>query len=633
MLTNLYERPPKITGLLNNCAINCAIPTILKRIAYWAELEETDRLDGIKENAVYQQYALFKEVFAGHYGMVEPQSLTWQQFNYFLNAHHFFAIELIFAPVFRNFIAKNALTLGGYLRHNLSDLRDIQDIEKNWFDVYFYSAEQLKQEGATECYAWHDQHLSYIDSTGRIESVLNIGGLETVLNEPVTSEDQVVRLEKHHIDVLTRLNLCHRPKHVQYEALIAAGRYNCLEYSEVVRLFYAPLGIQVEVWAFDDVSRTYVLQPASPFLQDAPGLPLIEPTTLYLRNHHYELQQHEIVNGVRRSIEHDLESDLDSDYDSDIETDRESDIETDVGSDMAGGCALQDMLTEIESLPQLLSDVYNLLNESNSYVETNQALGLLQRYVQNAFIDNLNKISESKATLSQYFVSVEVYAKTGQVYHSKTFLGHQTFAMILLVLADDKNALSDEQRVNIGQLKGLLEQSALQPQVGFLAEAIIQAIANEGLNQLPSYEQAQSILSSVTGATAATTTVMTATDVCAEAELFEPIDKKSLLDANLSLLNDQLLPSKKEIEWDATFQLNCMHLFCFLGGTFLLIALLTCPAAAVLTGLTGLIGCSSIVPQVAAPIGVGSLLLGAGIFAYRCFNPDAEPSSNSIHVP
>lgn len=614
---------PKITGLLNNCAINCALPILLDRIRYWASLEAQNALSGIEENETYQQYVLFKHVFAGHYGIADPHALTWRQFDYFLNAHSFFAKELIFAPVFRDFIAKHALDSGEYRLHDLGNLRDIQDVEKDWFDVYFASAEQLKKDGATECYAWHNHQLAYIDSTGHIHACLNNGELGALLDASLSPDQRVFRFQKQQIERLKQLNSAHQPEHVQYEGLISAGRYNHLDYTEVVRLFYQPLSIVVDVFDYDDNSKTYIEQPHAPSLREATGLPYIESTQIYLKNHHYELQPHDVANGAGT-------------HDS---------FEGDACS------PLQEMMNEMEQLPELLYDVYLHLNDSESSAETNQALGLLQLYVQQAFVENLNQISETKTTQQHYFVSVEVYAQSGQEYHNKTSLGYQTFAMILLILLKDNHALSDEQSKLVQELKELLDESSSQPQAGCLAEIIVHAIASEGQTPLPSYWQAKNILTATTPVTSMATTGVADSAVISPDESAKDHDthsnkqhKTPVIEASSgeslttdesvieqsfsSTSTDVLLPVSKMMQPDASFLLSCMHGLCVLGGVCLIVGFLTYAPVATAIGMTAVMGSTSILSQVATGLGVSSLLLSAGIFAYRCFQVDEEAKPN-----
>ena len=96
----------KISGNLYNCAFNCALPILLQKIEYLHELEANDRLP-CEEDTVYLNYKKIKDLFARRYGLngAESESFTWSQFNTFLSIHTFPAQEILFAPVFRRFIA------------------------------------------------------------------------------------------------------------------------------------------------------------------------------------------------------------------------------------------------------------------------------------------------------------------------------------------------------------------------------------------------------------------------------------------------------------------------------------------------------------------------------------------------
>lgn len=116
---------PKITGLLHNCALNCALPFLLDGIRQLAEREGTGTLGDLESNTIYQRYKQLKTVFARHYGFIDKSNFNWQQFHNFLNAHSFYAKEIIFAPIFRSFIAEVGEAQGSYRAEDVGLLRDI----------------------------------------------------------------------------------------------------------------------------------------------------------------------------------------------------------------------------------------------------------------------------------------------------------------------------------------------------------------------------------------------------------------------------------------------------------------------------------------------------------------------------
>lgn len=132
---------PRITGLLHNCALNSALPNLLLGIAELAQLESEGALESIKNDQVYLNYKKLKTVFAGHYGIADPETFSWVSLNRFLTVHSFYGNELIFAPVFRKFIAAIALTQE-YLPQDLGALRDVQR-DGTYNDLHYLEAAGL----------------------------------------------------------------------------------------------------------------------------------------------------------------------------------------------------------------------------------------------------------------------------------------------------------------------------------------------------------------------------------------------------------------------------------------------------------------------------------------------------------
>ena len=95
------DPPVKISGNLNNCAFNCALPTILSKIQAISIMDQ-GQLERAKDQ-VYLNYKQLKNIFAEHYGL-NPTELTWLRFENFLAPLSFLQQEILFAPVFRSFI-------------------------------------------------------------------------------------------------------------------------------------------------------------------------------------------------------------------------------------------------------------------------------------------------------------------------------------------------------------------------------------------------------------------------------------------------------------------------------------------------------------------------------------------------
>lgn len=118
--------PPRITGLLHNCALNSALPILLEGIGQLAQQEEAGILGNLADNLIFKNYKHLKDLFANHYRLDHHPAFNWRQFHRFLAAHSFSANEILFAPVFRKFIAEVGFAKGDYQRQDLGLLRDIQ---------------------------------------------------------------------------------------------------------------------------------------------------------------------------------------------------------------------------------------------------------------------------------------------------------------------------------------------------------------------------------------------------------------------------------------------------------------------------------------------------------------------------
>jgi|GEM_PF-2279156 len=121
----MFLKTSKITGLLFNCAMNCALPQLLENIDALVVLEHANNLSSLDDDTVYANHERLKAIFTTHYGL-DNTSCTWEKFNTFLNTHSFYAQEIMFAPVFRIFIAEMALQSGQYEEQDLWRIRDIQ---------------------------------------------------------------------------------------------------------------------------------------------------------------------------------------------------------------------------------------------------------------------------------------------------------------------------------------------------------------------------------------------------------------------------------------------------------------------------------------------------------------------------
>jgi len=116
---------PKITGLLNNCALNTALPIILEGISDLATYETAEILAEISDNEIFESYLRLKEIYAEHYLIGSSIDFNWLKFSDFIRKNSFYANELMFAPVLRKFIAEKGFISGNY-RDGVSLLKDVQ---------------------------------------------------------------------------------------------------------------------------------------------------------------------------------------------------------------------------------------------------------------------------------------------------------------------------------------------------------------------------------------------------------------------------------------------------------------------------------------------------------------------------
>ncbi|MCL9685643.1 hypothetical protein [Legionella maioricensis] len=151
---------PRITGLLHNCALNSALPTLLNGIEMLAMHEASGTLDKLTDNIIVQNYLRLKNIFANHYGIGAANTdFTWGEFHAFLRKHSFYANEIIFAPVLREFIGEEGLASGNYPQIKLlKDIRrsgqysllatlEVASLFHNCFGISLKSYEYIRNKG------------------------------------------------------------------------------------------------------------------------------------------------------------------------------------------------------------------------------------------------------------------------------------------------------------------------------------------------------------------------------------------------------------------------------------------------------------------------------------------------------
>ncbi len=151
---------PRITGLLNNCALNSALPILLDGISKIAALEAAGTLGRLAGNAIFKNYKQLKDIFANYYGVNDNAAFNWVEFHRFLVSHSFYANEILLAPIMRNFIAEHGLASGNYPSAAIGLLRDVQrqgrytllpdteaiDLFHNQFGITVHTYEYIKHK-------------------------------------------------------------------------------------------------------------------------------------------------------------------------------------------------------------------------------------------------------------------------------------------------------------------------------------------------------------------------------------------------------------------------------------------------------------------------------------------------------
>lgn len=91
----------KLTGEVNNCALNGAIPTIIDVFQELAQQEVSGKL--LENDPRSQAYKQLKDTFCQYY---EIENGSWEKFNLCLMPfkNNFYQMQMIFAPVLREFL-------------------------------------------------------------------------------------------------------------------------------------------------------------------------------------------------------------------------------------------------------------------------------------------------------------------------------------------------------------------------------------------------------------------------------------------------------------------------------------------------------------------------------------------------
>ncbi len=260
------EKPP-ISGSLYNCALNCALPSIF-------QISRTFSQSNLPQLPQFKAYVDLKNCFQDWYQLPE---LSWEVFNAIIAKHTHSENELLFAPVIRQFIAKQAGLI-------------------------------IAQQEAEEAQRARDQGKEPIRHA-------NLGYIETlrdIVDDPLArlDDDQIMAAgvgyifergrpeEQEEHEALEREDWSDEKKIEFYRRVLkhdplnnGAGRYYALTFADANNYFYRPFGFHMHVLQFR-VRHEGVDEYA------ATGAGQDNSIHVYLKNNHYELQEHHLSHGI-----------------------------------------------------------------------------------------------------------------------------------------------------------------------------------------------------------------------------------------------------------------------------------------------------------------------------------------------
>lgn len=442
------QAKPKISGLFHNCAMNCALPTLLAQISLYAE-DETREVSALPENTdMRQNYEVLKEAFAQYYRLSETAQshFTWTVFDEFLKEYDFSALEILFAPVFRNVLKR------------------------------FYQEESAHPENQS---VWN-QWASVLQDRAECQRLLNTDMQNT-------------------------------------------GRYLLLDYALVDTFFNRKFHILGELFRSNG-KNTYEKH-GNYYTQtelELTLLPRARPVAcidVYYDERHYELVEH-YKRDEATKIYHE----------------------------------------ELQSMPEALRQVHDLMSSSQSAYQSNRALALLRVYgnkTLNEFVTRQAAINEAQRTqlsAEAYLISPENFVVMYPDFQGKSALEKQTLVVMLLTLLENE---ADSQLRAKSLLRKLEIASSRQARA--LVESIFTAWNLEGHARLDAPQ------------------ISRAADV-----IKEPEPKKYRPRTNKTSQNKRSQARARRAQApssDSGFYLGCMLGLLIAGAALLVIALLLNPVS------------------------------------------------------
>ncbi|MCH9715670.1 MAG: hypothetical protein K0U24_08045 [Gammaproteobacteria bacterium] len=228
---------PRISGVLNNCLLNCALPSIIKQIEVYSKLSE-EALLALNQDPIFKSYTELKQIFSSIYNLskTEEKDFTWDIFARMTQNHSFYANELLFLPVLRAFVQQSAYNLT--LSQFSAALQDSKKIAAHFSD-----------------------------------------GVGEDMPEGLGEDPDVVRALHRQLKTAAEIS--------------ASGRYGLLDYGPTYVVFYNRLGLSLIANTAVKINKVDAFFQEKDYTQH-PDYNLTHPVVeLFFKNLHYELQEPE----------------------------------------------------------------------------------------------------------------------------------------------------------------------------------------------------------------------------------------------------------------------------------------------------------------------------------------------------
>lgn len=169
---------PKISGIVHNCALNVALPTLLADIKHFAELEAKSGMRQV-DDSVYKNHQILRKQFEKAHGL--KTDLTWVAFQRLIESYHnnFFLLQQMFALPLRLFIKEKGATKSDYELQENGRFNDLSPhvLKEQYYqpfkiNVYVYDTKSIDMAIAAGEEIPPDALLCDPENSGRVD--LNI---------------------------------------------------------------------------------------------------------------------------------------------------------------------------------------------------------------------------------------------------------------------------------------------------------------------------------------------------------------------------------------------------------------------------------------------------------------------------